>query len=128
MTLAGGLRADHEVDTAVSQDSEIRALARNAAGPLDIVCDRDAGELAARFGSFAPCRKAGPVGEFKRAVHHLLVFATVISHADQVAPRQRLGGNDIAPAQFHAIEPALRGGEVHEPLDTYIASGRPALR
>src|SRR5271165_1670075 len=65
MALAGGLRADHEFDAAVSQDGEIGALAWNAAGPLDVVCNRDAGELAARFGGFAPCRKAGPVGEFK---------------------------------------------------------------
>ena len=46
MPLPGCLSADDKVDATIRQDRDVRALARDPAGRLDVVCNPDAGELA----------------------------------------------------------------------------------
>src|SRR5215471_10056764 len=78
MPLPGCLSADDKVDATIRQDRDVRALARDPAGRLDVVCNPDAGELAALTGGLAALREARPVRDFERTLHGVHVVAAVV--------------------------------------------------
>ena len=111
-------------------DRDLGALARRAAGHLDVVGNADAAMAAPlRATRCAAGGKAAPVGERQRALHAGCVVAVVVGDADAVGVghrvRRRSGcGGAARPDRSHAR--ARRGRSAAR--CTNVASGRPALR
>ena len=60
--------------------------------------------------------KAFPVGELQRLVHHGVVVAAVVQHAERVLVGQLLRLEQVAAAQLDAVEAELPRGDVDQPL------------
>ena len=93
-------------------------LARRPAGELDVVCDRDAAACRARAAARRRCGKPSQSAERKRAIHHSLVFAAVIGHAERVAPTAvAFGAESCCAGAARPDRSRGRGREVDQPLD-----------
>src|SRR5271168_1343271 len=63
VALSRGHRAHHQLDPAFRKYGDLGALARGAAGDLDIIGDADTPQFTAFSCFVAPGRKAVPIGE-----------------------------------------------------------------
>src|SRR6185503_13609749 len=84
VTLPAIHRAEHELDAATRADIDLGALARRAAGALDVIGDADAAELAALPRVRLARGEALVIGETERDIEAALVFAVVVGDADAV--------------------------------------------
>src|SRR6185437_8260023 len=117
VALAAIHRTKHQLDAAARFHRYFGALAREAAGDLDVIADADAAQLAILSRFRLTRGKAPPVGEVERGIHALLVFAVVVGLADGVGIGEGVLRDEILAPQLDRIEAALIGGEIDQPLD-----------
>jgi hypothetical protein len=95
VALPAGQRADHDVDAAMRMHGDVGALARIAAGGLQITAQPDAAQALppARLGAAA--LEARPVAEFHGAIHHHAIGAVVVDDALRVLVGKRRRRNQV---------------------------------
>ncbi len=108
--------ADEDLDLALGQYRHLGLLARRAGRGVDIVGDADAAAFAARPRLGAPRRQTVPVGQPQHLLHHLMVMAAVVDHAERVGVRHQRCRHEVPAPQFDAVDAGLSRSEVDQPL------------
>ena len=91
---------------------------------LDVVRETEAAQKAPRLALLAPRRKALDVGRRQCALEGLCERAAVDCIAKGVGHRHRLGGDHVDAPQLGAVETALPGRLVDQPLDDVDRLGK----
>ncbi len=115
MTLADRLRAGDQRDGAIGLETNLHVFGRQAAGALDVADDADTALPAPRVGLRSACREPGKVGCVDRGVEVAAKIATVHREVQRVGHRR--GADEVAPAQFDAVETTLPSRFVDQALD-----------
>ena len=123
VTLARGLRTDHDLDSPCWRDGDFGALPGRADRGLDVVRQTEPEELAARGGPAAARLEPAPVRDLHRSIHVGLVGAAVVGHPHRVPVRHRLGANQVLSSQLDPVEPELFRGRVDQALDGEVDLG-----
>ena len=120
MALAGRLHVEHEVEGVATRKLERGTLQRRAAGMLQHAGDAEPAQLATPLRFLAPLLETVDVCEFERLVDNHREFAGVVDGADRGFVGNRLGRNQVALAQAHAVDAGEARGLVDHALERIV--------
>jgi hypothetical protein len=102
-----------QLDAAIVGELHARRFAAGGGGDLDIVRDAETALPAARFGLLAPLREVRVMRALEAFFQQPRIIARVERNTPPVLVRQLFGRDQIAPAQFDAVDADFRGCDVH---------------
>ena len=115
--LARGLGADDHLDPAVGTYGDVGPLIGRGAGRFEIGDDADPGPLAALPGGGAPGGKALPVDLPQDGVEILAERAGIVCQPQPGPVGDRVGRDQVAPAERRPVHADLVGGEIDHAFD-----------